>query len=289
MNPIILAPTTLPDTAPLEYIQAATAANYDGMALRLHPSPGFPFHPVLGNAPLIRDIKAALKSAPKVWEIGSFYLEPDVDVTRFSGELALGAELGAKYAFTIGNDPDWARLVDSFGRFCDEAARHGLSAFLEFVPMRPLGTLQQTLRLFAEAGRRNVAVCVDPMNFTRSGGRPSDVAAIDPELLPYGQLSDGLVYADERGPQPGMRPNVRRLMGEGDVPVASIVAAMPQGIAYSLELPLELSAVRPEAMGRPMSAAAWARYVLACAKAFLAGLPKTLSSAPEVDPCVPGC
>jgi len=274
MNPIILAPTTLPDAAPLDYIEAATTAGYDGMALRLHPSPGFPFHPVLGNAPLIRDIKAALASAPKVCEIGSFYLEPGIDVTRFRGELALGAELGANYAFTIGNDPDWSRLVDSFGRFCDEAARHGLNAFVEFVPMRPLGTLQQTLRLFAEAGRRNVAVCIDPLNFTRSGGRAADIATVDPALLPYGQLSDGLVYPEERGPQPGMRPNVRRLMGEGDVPVADIVAAMPRGIAYSLELPLELSAALPDAKGRPMGAAAWAKYVLASAKAFLAGLPK---------------
>jgi sugar phosphate isomerase/epimerase len=269
MNKIILAPTTLPDAPPLEFIEAGAQAGYDAVALRLHPSPGFPFHPVLGNHVLIRDIKRALASAPPVQEIGSFYLDPDVDVVRFRGALALGAEFGAKFAFVIGNDPEWSRLVGSFGRFCDEAAKHGLSAFVEFVPMRPLGTLGRTLQLFREARRDNVAVCIDPLNFTRSGGKPSDIKSIDPKYLPYGQLSDGLVYDDETVPSASMRPNVRRLMGEGGVPVAEIVAAMPMGLAYSLELPLELSASRPEAGGRMMTPAAWAKYVLAHAREFL--------------------
>src|ERR1044071_6672573 len=59
MNELILAPTTLPDTPPVEYIEAAGVAGYDGVGLRLHRSPGLPFHPVVGNASLIRDIKKA--------------------------------------------------------------------------------------------------------------------------------------------------------------------------------------------------------------------------------------
>ena len=269
MNKIILAPTTLPNASPLEFIDAGTEAGYDALALRLNASPGLPFHPVLGDDALIRDMKRALKSAPPVQEIGSFYMEPVTDIAAFRDALALGAEFGAKYAFVVGNDPDWSRLCDTFGRFCDDAAQHGLSAFVEFVPMRPLGTLAQTLRLFGESGRDNVAVCIDPLNFARSGARPADIRSIDPKLLPYGQLSDGLVHADEPAPSASMRPNVRRLMGEGSVPVAEIVAAMPPALTYSLELPLELSTALPGAGGRVMTAAAWAKFVLAHARKFL--------------------
>jgi sugar phosphate isomerase/epimerase len=275
MNKIILAPTTLPNASPLEFIEAGTLAGYDALALRVHASPGLPFHAVLGDDRLIRDIKHALRSAPPVQEIGSFYMEPDTDTSRFRPALALGAEFGAKHAFVVGNDPEWGRLRDNFRRFCDEAAQHGLGAFVEFVPMRPLGTLAQTLRLFAESARGNVAVCIDPLNFARSGARPSDIKSIDPALLPYGQLSDGVVHADETAPSSAMRPNIRRLMGEGSVPVGDIVAAMPAGLPYSLELPLELSAALPEAGGRIMSSNAWAKYVLAHAKAFLGSLPKS--------------
>ena len=96
MNHILMAPTTLPDTPPLEYIAAATMAGYDGLALRVHASPGLPFHPILGDAALIRDIGRALSDAPPVREIGSFYLQPDTAVPAFEPTLALGAEFGAQ-------------------------------------------------------------------------------------------------------------------------------------------------------------------------------------------------
>ena len=269
MNPILLAPTTLPDTPPLEYIAAAAMAGYAGMALRVHASPGLPFHPLLGNPPLIRDIRHALDDAPPVWEIGSFYLQPSTELSAFKDALALGAEFGAKFAFVIGDDPDPARLCDRFAGFCDLAATLGLSAFVEFVPQRPLGTLAAALKLFNDARCTNVAVCVDPLNFTRSGGQIAEVSTIDRKYLPYAQFSDGIVYADERAPSSSMRPNVRRLPGEGDVPLAGLIAALPADIALSVEFPRALSAELPNATAE-MSAADWAIYVLRRTREFLA-------------------
>ena len=52
MNDIIIAPTTLQDTAPIEYIEATIEASYDGIGLRVHRSPGLPFHPVVGDTAL---------------------------------------------------------------------------------------------------------------------------------------------------------------------------------------------------------------------------------------------
>ena len=60
MNSLVLAPTTIPDAAPLDYIAAAAAAGYRHIGLRLARSPGFPFAPVVGNASLIRQIRQAL-------------------------------------------------------------------------------------------------------------------------------------------------------------------------------------------------------------------------------------
>jgi len=44
-------------------LEAAAAAGYDGVGLRLARSPLFPFHPVVGNAVLIREMKRALASS----------------------------------------------------------------------------------------------------------------------------------------------------------------------------------------------------------------------------------
>jgi len=60
MNRITLAPTTLPNTPPLEFIQAATSAGFEGLGFRLHKSPAYPnWQDWLGDAALKREVKNA--------------------------------------------------------------------------------------------------------------------------------------------------------------------------------------------------------------------------------------
>lgn len=265
LNPLYLAPTSLADAPPLEFVRAAAAAGYDGVGLRLNASPGLPFHPVLGDAPLVRELAAALRdSGLAVLDVYSFYLQPATDVRAFAPALELGASLGAKYALTMGDDPDWGRLVDNFGRFCDLATGSGLACALEFAVMRPLASLAQSVRLAKESGRANAVVCIDPLNFVRGGGTPAEVKATDPRLLPYAQISDGVLGPGE--PDPAllgrMGPNQRRLLGEGVVPLAALLDALPAGLPLGVELP-------PPTGARP-SAAGWAKTTAANVRGFLA-------------------
>lgn len=265
-NALFLAPTSLVDATPLELVAAAAAAGYDGIGLRLNASPGLPFHPVAGNAPLVRDIRRALDdSGLEVLDVYSFYLQPATDVRAFAPALELGAALGAKYVLTMGDDPEWPRLADNFGRFCDAAAAFGLACAVEFAVMRPLASLAQSVRLIAESARANAVICLDPLNFVRGGGVPADVKALDPGLFPYAQVSDGVLGPGE--PDPAMLgrmgPNQRRLLGEGVVPVAAILDALPAGLPLSVEL--------PPAKGARPSAAEWAKATAENVRRFLAG------------------
>lgn len=262
---LFLAPTSLADAAPLELVAAAAAAGYDGIGLRLNASPGLPFHPVLGNAPLVRELRRALgDSGLAVLDLYSFYLQPDTDIRAFAPALELGASLGAKFALTMGDDPEWPRLAGNFVRLCDLAAGYGLACALEFAVMRPLASLAQSARLVAESARANAAICVDPLNFVRGGGAPGDLAAYDPQLFPFAQITDGVLGPGE--PDPArlgrMGPNQRRLLGEGVVPIAAILDALPPGIPLSVEL--------PPAQGAHPAAAEWARVTLENVRGFLA-------------------
>src|ERR1700760_3496854 len=99
INPLVLAPSTIPNSAPLAYIEAAARAGYQWIGLRLNASPGLPYHPVVGGPPLIRAMKQAIAAAGlTVLDIYSFYLVPDVKVEGFVPAFDLAAELGAKYA-----------------------------------------------------------------------------------------------------------------------------------------------------------------------------------------------
>lgn len=245
VNLIALSPTTLPEAPPLEYLEAAAAAGYNGVGLRLARSPLFPFHPVVGNALLIREMKRALASSGlAVLDILSFYLQPATDVDSFAASLELGAELGARYALVAGDDENWARLRDNLGRFCDLAGRFGVAAAVEFAVIRPLATLSQTLRLLSEIGRKNAVVCLDPLNFVRSGGSAALLRGLDPRLFPYAQISDGVL-----GP------------GEGMLPLWDILDALPAGLPLSVELPMPRTAQRP--------AREWAKATAESTRRFL--------------------
>jgi len=78
MNRITLAPTTLPNTPPLDYIEAAVGAGFEGLGLRLHKSPAYPnWIDWLGDAALKREVKTAIAgSGQEVVESLSYYLLP---------------------------------------------------------------------------------------------------------------------------------------------------------------------------------------------------------------------
>jgi sugar phosphate isomerase/epimerase len=267
MHPLALAPTSLADATPLEHVAAAATAGFDLVGVRLNRSPGLPFHPVVGNPPLERALRRKLAdSGISVLEIFSFYLEPETALDAFVPALELGAALGGRYAMVIGEDPEPTRLTDNFAGLCDVAAPLGITATIEFVPFRALATLEQALRVIADAARPNAAICVDPLHFARSGGTPAQLTALDPALFPYAQLSDGVLAPGEpdlaRARALGL--GERRLPGAGTLPLAALLRALPAGLPLSVEVPFPA--------GAALTAEQWARRVLEHTRRFLDGL-----------------
>jgi len=265
MHRLLIAPTSLQESAPIEYIEATARAGYDGIGLRVHRSPGLPFHPVLGDAALIREMKLRIADSKlEVFDLYSFYLEPETDVATFAPAMELGASFGAKYATVMGADTDWSRQRDNFARTCDLAAQFSLTCSVEFAVIRPLATLPQTVQLITEA-KREAAICIDPLHLARSGGSPADVKALDPKYFPYAQMSDGVLAPGE--PNPALFGKLgfgtRHLPGEGTLPLRELLAALPADIPLSVELPISLAAPGT-------SAHDWARITLESTRRCLA-------------------
>jgi len=253
MHKIALAPTTLPNSPPLEYIDAAVRAGYDGIGIRLFRSPGiaYAFHPVAGNSTLMRDVKSAIaRAALEVFDVLSFYLQPAMDLDSMLSPLAFGAEIGAQYALVIGDDPDWTRMCDNFGRFCDAAAQVGLTAALEApVNSRTVNTLSLALQLIADTGRANAVICLDPLQYFRAGHSVDLLQGQDPRLFPYTQITDGLATGG------------RSALGEGAVPLHDMLDVLPTDLPFSLEWAAPA--------GTAYAAAEWATIVLEHTRRYL--------------------
>jgi sugar phosphate isomerase/epimerase len=250
-NEIALAPTSLPNTPPLEFIAAAAAAGFDSIGLRLHKSPAYPnWFPIVGNQPLMREVKQAVAdSGLRMLDIFTFYLQAETDLEVMAQAMDYGAELGARYAQLIGDDPDWARMTDNYGQFCDIAAGFGLIAAIEApVNSRQVNSVPLARKLVADAGRPNAALVLDPLQFFRSG---DDVSVLeqDAQLFAYTQFNDGPVSG------PRMEP------GSGGVPLRRILDALPRLVPISVEWSAAAGAEAP--------ADVWAARALASTRRFL--------------------
>jgi sugar phosphate isomerase/epimerase len=231
MNKIALAPTSLANTPPLEYVDACAKAGYTSVGIRLFRSPGitYPFYPVTDDPAIKQQVKAAISdSGMEIFDVLSFYMQPETNFDAMMAPLEFGKEIGASYALVIGDDPEWGRMVQNFGRFCDIAGGLGMVASLEApVVSRQINTMAKALRLVEESGNKAV-ICIDPYQFHRVGDTPAILRGLSPKLLPYTQITDG--YNDPtRGGRSGL--------GEGDVPLAEILDELTPELPLSLEWP----------------------------------------------------
>jgi sugar phosphate isomerase/epimerase len=251
VNRITLAPTTLPSTPPLEFIQAAVSAGFDGFGFRLHKSPAYPnWQDWLGDAALKREVKTALASSgQEMIESLSYYLSPEFDLDEMKPSLEYAADLGATYALVIGRDDDWSRQRDNFGRFCDAAASYGLTAAIE-APVGTLSTIAAAFRVIHESGRTNAVVCIDPTALLRAGDTPAALDGVDQGLLPYTQLNDGKREGGGR-----LRP------GDGDARVGALLDALTADIPLSLEWPAPKDS--------SYTAEEWAKFAMEGTRRFL--------------------
>ena len=118
MNRLINSPQNLGKTEPLAYIEATRRAGYDGIGIRTYRAPGrtYNFNPIVGHRDLERDVKNALVDCGlEVYDLYSFYLQPQMDWDTITPALEFGGRIGCKYVLIIGDDPEWNRMVDTMG------------------------------------------------------------------------------------------------------------------------------------------------------------------------------
>jgi sugar phosphate isomerase/epimerase len=245
---ISLAHLTVLDTTPPELVSVAAAAGFRSIGIRLTatPSVGVPPYDMLHEGPLLRETLARLAdTGVSVLDTEFLRFEPEHPVGVPEGFLEVSARLGAKNVLVMSAEPEEARTLERFGELCDRAAGYGLHVCLEFAIYTGVRTLADAARVVATSKRSNASVLIDALHFSRSGGLPADVASVDPTRFRYAQICD----AGPDMPGPGDTPALireartgRLLPGEGVLPLAELVAALPRSVPLAIEAPCRASA-----------------------------------------------
>jgi len=250
-RPVSLAHLSVLDTTPPELVTVAAAAGFRHVGIRLTatPSVGVPPYDILRDGPVLRETLLRLKdTGVTVIDTEFLRFEPDQPAGVPEGFLEVSARLGARHVLVMSAEPDEARTLDRFGDLCDRAARFDLRVGLEFAVYTGVRTLADAARMIKASGRANTSVVVDFLHFSRSGGRPAHLAAVDPALFHYAQVCD----AGPDMPAPTDTPALireartgRLLPGEGALPLGALIAALPPGLPLAIEAPCRATAELP--------------------------------------------
>jgi sugar phosphate isomerase/epimerase len=248
---------------PTELVQLAADLGCHHISVAVQGMPlvplGYPPFSLKDDAALRNRLRAAMTDHGVTISLGDgFLVLPGVDVHTLSEDLDVLAELGVPRINVVSLDPDRARTFDQFGALAELAALRAIETVVEPVPGLTVADLPTALAAKEHVGRADFRLLIDTMHLVRSGSGPADVAALDPDVIGYAQLNDTTL-------QPRLDNYMEEAMfermvpGEGELPLADILSALPADVVLEIEVPrrsLALAGVSPIDRLRPCVEAA---------------------------------
>jgi sugar phosphate isomerase/epimerase len=261
-----LAYLTSAPMAPPDAVVLAGKLGYQAIGVRVAPAaPGGDFSPLSTDQAMLRETMRRIDdTGVPIFDVEIARLGPQFAADQFARFLETAGKLKARAILVAGDDPDEARLTDSFGAFCRAAAPYGLTADLEFMPWTAVRNAKAALRIVTNAGEPNGRVLVDALHAARSATTLDDIAGLPRHLLSYVQLCDAPAGIPTTHEELIHTARCARLIpGEGGIDLGGLVRALPDDLPLSLEIPND------EWLPK-LGAEEWGRRALAAARRIVA-------------------
>ena len=253
---------------PVQFIELAAELGCPNISLGLNQMDynpfGFPRYSIPGDAGLRREVKAALAANGVTIALGeNLAVLPDMDCRdMWQTSFDLLGELGVRQVNSVSFEPDFARNVDLYGQLAELAASRGVRVLAEFVPIFGIADMPATLELIGQVGHPNLGFIFDTMHAGRTGVTAEQIRAVPPELIGYIQLCDAprgqAEYAFMDSGYMDEAMHERMAPGDGDMPLAEYLRALPLDRVISLEIPqrsaAEAGVSLRESLGRSIAA-----------------------------------
>lgn len=231
---LVLAAGSMLDQAPEALLEAAAAAGFDGVGLRLSAEHATT-HPVaLGER--ARRLGLSIHDV-EVHRIRRAAPEP-------APLIEAAIEVGATALLVVSDTPDRDETRRALTDLVERAAPHNLRIGLEYMAWTDPDNPADAVALAAETG---CAVVVDLLHHVRVGAGAAEVDAVvasgtlgwvqicdAPAARPSG--TDALVDEARHGRLPP---------GAGELPLPELLARLPEGVTYSVEVQSDALLARP--------------------------------------------
>jgi sugar phosphate isomerase/epimerase len=254
---------TLLEIAPPELVTLAAAAGFDTVGLRVGPvTPDEATWPLYPGSPMLAETRRrCADSGVLVHAVEAIALGPGSVLAGQDRVLETAAALGARYLNVICDDPDTGRFTELLAALVTMARAAGVRPVIEFTAYRPIRCLADAVAIARQTGG---GILLDTLHIQRCGASVAEIAAVDPALLTYLQLCDAprqqphglrIPAAMPRGQRAAAGDDrvleartMRLLPGEGELPLAALLAALPGDMLVSVEAPsaAALAATSPD-------------------------------------------
>jgi sugar phosphate isomerase/epimerase len=244
---------TMLDISPPEFVSLAALAGFTTVGLRIAPvTPGEEAWPVFPGSPMLECTqRRCADTGVAVLAVEAIAVGPRADLGGCEPVIEAAAALGARYLNVICDDPDTGRFADRFAALAEMGRPYQVHPVIEFCAYRPVRTLAGAIAIARHSA--GGAVLLDTLHIQRCGVTTGELAGLAPGLLSYLQVCDaplrqphGLRVA---APMPrGQRADAgddavlearagRLLPGEGELPLAELIGALPASLPVSVEAP----------------------------------------------------
>lgn len=233
--PLSLDSLTLTATRPSELIRAAAVAGFDLVSLWVQPPPIYA-EALVTPGEARECLRLLADSCVKVQALEVFDLTTLADLDGYRPALELGARLGGTTALTYNlTNPDKGQVAEVLAAFAVLAREYGLAANFEPVAMGQTATLAQSRELIRASGA-DVGILYDLWHFVRAGGDAAELRAVEPGLIRYVQVNDGLATI---APEQFIPESIgeRLYPGLGEFPLAELLRAAPRDVPWAIETP----------------------------------------------------
>lgn len=244
---------TMLDVSPPDLVTIAGEAGFDSISPRVAAaSPDEEPWPMSPGSPMLEETVRRLDdTGVRVLAVEVVRIGPDTKREDYEDALEAGARLGARYLTVNSDDPEIERASETFATLVEDARAYGLRPLAEPITYTELSNLEDAVYIAERSG--SGGILLDSLHFQRFGGRLEQLRSLDPDLLSYAQLCDGPLAPPSGLPRPDELPRgqstdgtdiqlesraMRMLPGDGELPLAEFVAALPGGLPVSLEAPV---------------------------------------------------
>lgn len=240
MPELSLAFLTLPDVGPKEAIVLCHEVGFKKLGIRLIPAvPGEPDYPLLKDKSLQKEVGSLLKDLP--------ISISDVEVVRINANTAaedyltlfeVCAKLRVPFVTVVNDDPDLNRATENMAKLAEAALPFGVVLNIEPMPWTALRNIPDGLNIMEGVAFDNVNILLDVFHYSRCGMSIEDIANVPKEKLRFAQICDAPLSFDPDVMAIREEARNRRWMpGDGELPIQTMLEALPSDIILSVEVP----------------------------------------------------